>query len=446
MTSAAVIPTHSLGDVPLLVCASSISVLAAVAVSGSNDFTFRALSASTSIVVIVLLLVAVKRVELALYAFMPLMTVVRIEPAPVDFLAVGLAVAVVLRGDLRRFPLPKIASVAILVLLITYAAALLNAPDAERAVRYTAATLLVLTIAFVTFQLAARDLQIMERAFLIAALILGVETVIAVSSLPLAGVLLWKGFRVAGLFKDPNVFGPFVVPATMLACARWPRLPIIVRGLMLLLFMAAVAASLSRGAVVALVVSLIVLGTLAAHRGWRTTTRWCLAILGAGALAVVVLIALPGANWAEQRFTTFALESYDVLRFAGQVSGVDYWLAHPLSGGLGPGNYESIIGNDSHETYVRMLVETGPLSVIAFGVLIVTAVSALRSRDPRPVPWIAALLGFAVCGLFIDTGLGFSLVPWRPALEQHIGRHISGIAMPGGDVDWSFGRKLGLGL
>ena len=46
----------------------------------------------------------------------------------------------------------------------------------------------------------------------------------------------------------------------------------------------------------------------------------------------------------------------------------------------------------------------------------------------------------------IDDGLGFSLVPWRPALEQHLGQHISGVAMPGGDVDWSFGRKRGLGL
>jgi hypothetical protein len=46
----------------------------------------------------------------------------------------------------------------------------------------------------------------------------------------------------------------------------------------------------------------------------------------------------------------------------------------------------------------------------------------------------------------IDDGLGFSLVPWRPALEQHIGRHISGIAMPDGGVDWSFARKLGHGL
>jgi type IV secretory pathway VirD2 relaxase len=46
----------------------------------------------------------------------------------------------------------------------------------------------------------------------------------------------------------------------------------------------------------------------------------------------------------------------------------------------------------------------------------------------------------------IDDGLGFSLVPWRPALEPHVGCQISGIAMPGGDVDWSFGRKRGLGL
>jgi hypothetical protein len=46
----------------------------------------------------------------------------------------------------------------------------------------------------------------------------------------------------------------------------------------------------------------------------------------------------------------------------------------------------------------------------------------------------------------IDDGLGFSLVPWQPVLEQHIGRHISGIAMPGGGVDWSFTRSRGLGL
>lgn len=46
----------------------------------------------------------------------------------------------------------------------------------------------------------------------------------------------------------------------------------------------------------------------------------------------------------------------------------------------------------------------------------------------------------------IDDGLGFKLVPWTPSLEKHIGQHISGVARSDGGVDWSFGRKRGLGL
>jgi type IV secretory pathway VirD2 relaxase len=46
----------------------------------------------------------------------------------------------------------------------------------------------------------------------------------------------------------------------------------------------------------------------------------------------------------------------------------------------------------------------------------------------------------------IDDGLGFSLVPWQPVLEQRLGRQVTGIAVPGGGIDWSFGRSRGLGL
>lgn len=46
----------------------------------------------------------------------------------------------------------------------------------------------------------------------------------------------------------------------------------------------------------------------------------------------------------------------------------------------------------------------------------------------------------------IDDGLGFQLVPWRPALEQHLGRQVGGVMMPGGRVDWTFGRDRGLGI
>jgi type IV secretory pathway VirD2 relaxase len=46
----------------------------------------------------------------------------------------------------------------------------------------------------------------------------------------------------------------------------------------------------------------------------------------------------------------------------------------------------------------------------------------------------------------IDDGLGFQLVPWRPALEQHLDRQVSGVAASGGGVNWSFGRKISLGI
>ena len=48
--------------------------------------------------------------------------------------------------------------------------------------------------------------------------------------------------------------------------------------------------------------------------------------------------------------------------------------------------------------------------------------------------------------VMIDDGLGFQLVPWRPALEHKLGQHVAGTVMPGGAVDWSFGRKRGIGI
>ena len=45
----------------------------------------------------------------------------------------------------------------------------------------------------------------------------------------------------------------------------------------------------------------------------------------------------------------------------------------------------------------------------------------------------------------IDNGLGFTLVPWRPDLERHLGRHVEGVLTPGAGVAWSFSPKRGLG-
>ncbi len=43
-------------------------------------------------------------------------------------------------------------------------------------------------------------------------------------------------------------------------------------------------------------------------------------------------------------------------------------------------------------------------------------------------------------------GLGFQLVPWSREIERSLGQHIAGVARDGGGIDWSLGRKRGLGL
>ena len=75
------------------------------------------------------------------------------------------------------------------------------------------------------------------------------------------------------------------------------------------------------------------------------------------------------------------------------------------------------------------------------------------------LPHIQATTGEHVAGFYrqrvdltsgrfamIDDGLGFSLVPWSPSLERRLSQQVSGITRSDGGVDWSFGRKRGLGL
>ena len=84
---------------------------------------------------------------------------------------------------------------------------------------------------------------------------------------------------------------------------------------------------------------------------------------------------------------------------------------------------------------------------------------ASKLTGETSLPFKAAQTGEYVAGAYrqrltlasgrfamIDDGLGFQLVPWSPSLDKHLGRQVSGVTRGDGGVDWSFGRKRGLGL
>ena len=45
----------------------------------------------------------------------------------------------------------------------------------------------------------------------------------------------------------------------------------------------------------------------------------------------------------------------------------------------------------------------------------------------------------------LDDGVGFSLVPWKPVLEQRLGQSVAGV-MRGGSVSWDLSRQRGIGV
>ncbi len=45
----------------------------------------------------------------------------------------------------------------------------------------------------------------------------------------------------------------------------------------------------------------------------------------------------------------------------------------------------------------------------------------------------------------LDDGMGFSLVPWRPVIEQRLGQQVSAV-VGGQSITWQFGRQRGIGI
>lgn len=65
--------------------------------------------------------------------------------------------------------------------------------------------------------------------------------------------------------------------------------------------------------------------------------------------------------------------------------------------------------------------------------------------DGERVTGVYRRIVVAASGRFamLDDDLGFSLVPWRPVLEQRIGQQMSA-TLYGDQVTWSFSRQRGL--
>ena len=366
------------------------------------------------------LALALARYDAAVAVGVFLLAVVFVEPAPTDVvLAVVIAVAFVTgRFVLDRVPKEAVALIGVFLVLNLLAS--VEVVDAGRAAVFLSTTLYLCIFAVwvASYVDSSRRARLVVRWYLAAALA-STLLVLAALLLPIPGrdLFLYPGGRGLALFKDPNVFGPFLVPAALIVLEEvlTPRLlrsrRLVKLGMFILLSLG-VLLSYSRAAWLNLGIGVaVLLVVLALRRGGSTRVLELLVVLSLATAALAAIVAATGSTEFLEERARF--QTYDVGRFQGQRLGIAVAGEYPL--GVGPGQFETVLEIAAHSTYVRTVAEQGlPGLIVLVLLMLVTlhwaAQNAIRSRNPYGIG-SAALLG-AWAGLlansfFIDT------IHWR---------------------------------
>ena len=330
------------------------------------------------------LAVSLARYDAAIALGVLLLAVVRIEPAPSD-LVFGVVIALALvtgRLYLERVPLSVTLLVSAFLALNLLAST--AAIDGARAATYFGVTLYlgIFALWLTAYVCSVRRARLVLVAYIGgAALSAAVACLALIAPFPGADVFV-SGPRAQGLFKDPNVFGPFLVPAVLIlmeetVAPRLLRLRLLPKLVLLSVMAVGVVFSFSRAAWLNLAVGTVVLfAVLALRRGGARRAMTLLVVtLVAGAALFGVLAATSSFEFLTERA---AFQDYDSQRFGAQASGIEVAVEHPL--GIGPGQFERISDLSAHSTYVRSLAEEGPLgAAVILGLVLLTLGFAARN-------------------------------------------------------------------
>lgn len=262
-----------------------------------------------------------------------------------------------------------------------------------------------------------RRYRLIFRAWLACALIVATAGVAGYFRLFPGAELFTRYGRASGTFEDPNVFGPFLtLPAIYLLhgllTAPLRKAPLRAAGL--LVVTTGIFLSFSRGAWGLYLVAalLLVVALFAQSSGGLLRLRITLMGLCALLLAVagiLIVLQMPGtAEFLAQRARL--VQDYDGGeggRFARFADGFVMAMEHPL--GIGPLNFGRFLGEDTHNIWLKALMDYGWLGFVAFVLLVGwTAAGGLRIlfRDRPWQPYLlcayVVFLGHIALGIVID--------------------------------------------
>jgi hypothetical protein len=355
-----------------------------------------------------------------LYVTVLASSAVFIEPSPHDALMGVLAVACVAAGvrfDARILPM----FLFLLIWNVSGLMSLINVVGEQKTVQYSA-TSIYLAVAALMWACLCLDntmtrLATIRSAYVLTAVLIALAGIVGYfDAIPGTRALFAPDERALGAFKDPNVFGPFLI---------WPALVILQRmltrrvGLSDLVtvgvLMLGLLLSFSRGAWFHFALSCAVMIALSFLTAQARSTRLrivVLSVLTVAAMAVFLgmLLTLPVIE-TMFRERAHIFQSYDVGqsgRFRLQELALSALLNAP--NGLGPFGFASTHANQQHNVYLQAFLVYGWTGGVAYVLLLLTTFwVGLRSVFVA-TPWqaylitaFAAFTGEVAEGFIIDT-------------------------------------------
>jgi O-antigen ligase len=363
--------------------------------------------------------------KLELYAYLMLGAVsfiVFFEPAPYDLIAACLLLLFAWQVWCSRLVLPfdRLTTAALLLfsifVLLHLPATLLQSQSTLRSVFYSAVTIfLALSGAQLAYLYAAGDRRATYFLLGYCFAVLASALLLFIAYIPwvdreFGDVLFFqRTWRAKAFFKDPNVLGPFMVPAFLILVEASCRM---IRYRSALLGAAAVCAgasviTASRGAWGNLIVTAIVYVLLSDRERKRALL---IGLVGAGLVITLFfgwleLLKTYSSSAAGVTLSTrMDMQGYDRERFRGAKKAISLGLQFPI--GVGPGMVVRYNGLEPHNSVLKVFAEIGPAAAVVFvglGVasLIGGLTAAIRARGQGAVP-VALLLGATFTMLFVD--------------------------------------------
>ncbi|MCR8641081.1 O-antigen ligase family protein [Paenibacillus sp. N1-5-1-14] len=375
------------------------------------------------------------------WLLLPLCAVVFIEPAPYEaFMLLACAIAIY-HSYMKFSSYMSVPMLFIGIFLVCNMIPLLFVREGlMQSMKYFMVTL-YLIISWLFFigllnQFKESILKIIFSGYMAAALFATTIGLLAyLHIIPDFGIML-KYDRIMGLFKDPNVFGPFLVPGVVIALhymVTKPRRTVLLWIGVFIFLIIGVLFSYSRAAWGNCFIACGAYLLFPYKASLKKRLLMLFAVMLTLIPVLVYVISSPSIN--TMFVDRFAMKKYDDDRFGTQAKALEEVLEKPL--GIGPGQSELVYSYATHSLYVRVLTEYGVVGFTVFALFMVFtiyrsfSVACLRGSPYNTyfIVFFACLLGLMFNSFFIDTlhwrhfWLLFAF-PWMPhdAIKPHFPR------------------------